>query len=85
LIIGADRPFDHRRDFLRDFEDVAPRFEDQRGVGGDAVHHPEVVQFSDLIGVCGIDEEFHGAGLSGGLDMAAGCGGSGCLPPGFTA
>jgi primosomal protein N' (replication factor Y) len=50
-----------------------PRFQDQRGVGGDAIHHAQVVQFADGIHIGGIDEEFHGDGpLRGGAGARGG-------------
>ena len=40
-------PATMRADFARDFDDVAAGFQDQRGVGGDAVHHAQIVQLAD--------------------------------------
>ncbi|MPL74124.1 hypothetical protein SDC9_19934 [bioreactor metagenome] len=58
--LGRDRARNHVADLLRHLEDVAARFQDQRGVGGDTVDHAEIVQFLDRRHIGGIDEEFHG-------------------------
>jgi hypothetical protein len=57
---GGDRALDEGADLLGDFQDVAAGFQDEGRVGGDAVHHAEVVKLTDGVDVGGVDEEFHG-------------------------
>ena len=52
-------------DFLGHFEDVTTGFRDDRWVGGDTIHHPQVIEFPDGINIGGVYEEFHGSGSFG--------------------
>jgi hypothetical protein len=58
--LGRDRAVDEGADFLRHLDDAAARLEDQRRVGGDAVHEAEFGKLADFLGVGGIEEELHG-------------------------
>src|SRR5690606_9558771 len=48
---GGDRALDDLANLPGHVEDVAPRLEDQRGIGGDAVEHAKVVEFLDFLDV----------------------------------
>jgi hypothetical protein len=46
-------------DLAGDLDDVTARFQDQRGIGGDAVDHAGGGQLLDLVDFGGVDKEFH--------------------------
>ena len=71
---GRDGAADQRTDFAGDLDNVASRFQDQRRVRGDTIHHAKIVQFGNGLNISGIHKEFHRALV---LDPDRGCGGCG--------
>ena len=57
---GGDGAVDDPADFLHHLEELAARFRDQAGVGGDAIEQAGGGKVGDFGHVGGVDEEFHG-------------------------
>ena len=57
---GRDRAGADAGDLAHHLDEIAARFLDQRGVGGDPVEQPAVGELADVGDVGGVGEEFHG-------------------------
>ena len=73
---GADGAVDGGADLFEELEDGAAGFADHGRVGGDAVDEPGGGEFTDVVDVGAVDEEFHVGGTAGvvGLEGAVGRG-----------
>ena len=56
---GGDRAINQSANFLRHLHKIAARFMDQRWIGGDAVEQARRGKFGNVLGIGGINEEFH--------------------------
>ena len=57
--LGANWPCDQITNFFGHFENITPRFQNQRWVGRDPIDHAKVIQLGNCVDLGGINKEFH--------------------------